>query len=116
LGRLILYTRKLEETAAFYCLHFGYERRQRDGDRIVELRPQGPGLPILLHPAAQGQKAGQAQVKLVFDVADVDRFCEAAAARGLIFGPVHRADGYGFANAKDPAGNSISVSSRSFAP
>lgn len=114
MGRLILYTRTPEETAAFYCLHFGYDQNRRDGDRIVDLRPRGAGLPILLHPAAQGQKAGQAPVKLVFHVPDVDGFCQAAAARGLMFGPIHRTNSYCFANAKDPEVNSIS--SRAFAP
>ena len=52
----------------------------------------------------------------MFDVEDVERFCSDAKTRGLDFGPVHRADGYIFANARDPSGNSVSVSSRAFAP
>ena len=115
LGRVILYTKKLEEVADFYCRHFGFDVLQIDGDRIVELLGPGTGANILLHPLPAGRKAGQTLVKLVFDVEDVEAFCQEAATRGLIFGAIHRADGYVFANAKDPAGNAISVSSRAFA-
>lgn len=115
LARLIIYTRKIDQMAAFYGRHFGFETRHRDGDRIVELVPNGPGAVLLLHPAAKSQKQGQAQVKLVFDVEDVAAFCAASARRGLVFGKIHGADGYLFANAKDPSGNSIQVSSRAFA-
>lgn len=53
-------------------------------------------------------------MKLVFDVEDVSAFCEAARVYGLEFGKIHKADGYEFANAKDPSKNSIQVSSRAF--
>jgi len=98
----------------FYSGFFGFTAVQRSGDRIVELRPNGGGISILLHPAAKGQKEGQALVKLVFDVEDVPEFLRLAPERGLIFGPIHQANGYVFANAKDPSGNSVSVSSRGF--
>ena len=114
LGQIVIYTTKLDRLADFYARHFGFDVVRRDGDRIVELRPAGGGATILLHPAAQGQRQGQSLVKLVFDVEDVPSFCEAAAKRGLEFGRIHHADGYAFANAKDPAMNSIQVSSRAF--
>ena len=72
------------------------------------MHPQG-GARLLIHPASKGQKLGQVLVKLVFDVADVPGFCAAAARDGLRFGPIHQADGYAFANAKDPSGNAISI-------
>ena len=115
LGRLIIYTKRIPEMVAFYSEHFGYSARQLPGDRIVELLPENDGVSILLHPAAKSQKEGQALVKLVFDVEDVTGFCIAAKARGLDFGPVHQTESYAFANAKDPSGNSVSVSSRAFA-
>ena len=59
--------------------------------------------------------SGQTLVKLVFDVEDVQGFCQLASKRGLQFGTIHHADGYSFANAKDLANNSVSVSSRAFA-
>lgn len=115
LGRLVIYTKKIDEMAEFYARHFGYEVQRTEGDRIVELRPRGGGAALMLHPAAVSQKEGQALVKLVFDVEDVAAFCAAARARGLAFGTVHQAGGYAFANAKDPSKNSIQVSSRAFA-
>ncbi|SOC42666.1 glyoxalase/bleomycin resistance protein/dioxygenase superfamily protein [Rhizobium subbaraonis] len=113
LGRILLYVRDIEETAQFYQRFFGYEVSRRDDDRIVELLGDG-GANIMLHPAARGQRLGQSTVKLVFDVEDVDAFCRDSAAAGLQFGPVHRAEGYAFANAKDPSGTPIQVSSRAF--
>ncbi|MFV2052509.1 VOC family protein [Aliiroseovarius sp. YM-037] len=115
LGRIIIYTKKLEEVADFYRTHFGFEVLRVEDDRIVELVAQGSGSNILLHPMSAGRREGQTLVKLVFDVKDVERFCRASEKRGLKFGSIHRADGYCFANAKDPAKNSISVSSRAFA-
>lgn len=114
LGRLIIYTRKTDEMIAFYGTHFGYTKHRQDGDRIVELRPNGAGIPILLHAASKGQKQGQSLVKLVFDVRDVAAFCDQARAKGLEFGAIHSADAYSFANAKDPSGNSVQVSSRAY--
>jgi predicted enzyme related to lactoylglutathione lyase len=115
LSRLILYTKRVPEMIDFYGAHFGYTARHIAGDRIVELLPPVDGAVLLLHPAAKSQKEGQALVKLVFDVADVEAFCREAGTKGLEFGPIHRGDGYVFANAKDPSGNSVSVSSRAFA-
>ncbi|MEM1387056.1 MAG: VOC family protein [Pseudomonadota bacterium] len=89
LGRLVIYTKKIDEMVAFYTRHFGFRPLRRAGDRIVELIPPGAGAAILLHPAARGQKEGQALVKLVFDVEDVAAFCQAAKTDGLAFGKVH---------------------------
>lgn len=116
LGRIVIYTKKIEQMAEFYSKHFGFSLLRAEGDRIFELRPQVTGVSILLHPASARQKEGQSLVKLVFDVEDVAAFCEAARGNGLTFGKVHQADGYVFANAKDPAGNSVQVSSRAFVP
>ncbi len=112
LARVTLYTRKMAEMVAFYETHFGYEAYGAPGDRIVELRPPGPGVTLSLHPLAKSQKAGQVLVKLGFEVEDVERFAERAARAGLVFGRPHKGDGYLFANAKDPAGNPISITSR----
>lgn len=115
LGRIIIYTKRLEEVTEFYCKYFGFEILLLEGDRIVELVSQGVGGNILLHPMSAGRKEGQTLVKLVLDVEDVEAFCRVAESRGLKFGSIHQADDYCFANAKDPAKNSISVSSRLFA-
>ncbi|WP_227269241.1 VOC family protein [Roseobacter weihaiensis] len=112
LGSLILYTTKIDEMIAFYAIHFGYSAHRLNGDRTIELRPPEGAVHLLLYPAAKGVRHGQAAVKLVFACDDVEGFCTKAATRGLRFGKRHRADGYVFANAKDPAGNSVSVSGR----
>ncbi|WP_147111799.1 VOC family protein [Tateyamaria sp. syn59] len=112
LSSLVLYTSKIDEMVQFYTDHFGYSAHIKEGDRIVELRPPGDGITLLLHPMGKGRKQGQVLVKLVFAINDVAGFCDTARAKGLEFGALHKADGYVFANAKDPAGNSVSVSGR----
>jgi len=114
LNRLLIYARDVAETARFYEKYFGYKASQLPGDRIVELVSSDGGANIMIHAAAKGQKKGQSVVKLVFDVADVEAFCAHCAENGLEFGPIHKADGYIFANAKDPCFNPISVSNRTF--
>lgn len=115
LTSVTIYTRRIPEMVEFYARHFGYRAFQRPGDRLVELRPPGPGIAIRLHAAAKGQKQGQSLVKLNFDVADVEAFARGAKKHGLVFGPLHDGLGYVFANAKDPSGNSISISGRTVA-
>ncbi len=100
---------------AFYSTHFGYTAWQEPGDRIVELRPPGQGVILHLHQMAKSQKEGQVLAKIGFDVEDVEAFVERAAQNGLVFGKPFKANGYLFANAKDPARNSISITSRAWA-
>lgn len=114
LSRVILYARDVEATVAFYERHFGFQVKRLPGDRIVELVAAEAGANIMVHAAAKSVKTGQVTVKLVFDVEDVAAFSARSAANGLTFGPEHQADGYSFANAKDPSGNNIQVSSRAF--
>ncbi|CAG9266305.1 VOC family protein [Paraburkholderia caribensis] len=114
LKRILLYVKDVESTCAFYQRYFGYTATHDNDDRIVELTPPHGGAILMIHQAAKGVKAGQATVKLVFDVEDVDAFKARCADEGLVFGATHRADGYSFANAKDPDGNSVSISSRGF--
>ena len=114
LNRLVLYARDVEQTVAFYEKYFGFQVLRLAGDRIVELVALHGGANIMVHAAAKGVKTGQVTVKLVFDVEDVTAFCENSARNGLTFSAEHPADGYSYANAKDPCGNNIQVSSRAF--
>ena len=114
LSRVILYVRDIEKVAAFYVEMFGMERVLSEEAGWLELKSPGRGCRIALHQASKGQKSGAA-VKLVFGVKDVRAFRDAAALRGLKFGAVHvvrTGSGHEFSNGKDPAGNSISISSR----
>jgi len=53
-------------------------------------------------------------MKIVFGVSNVRKFITEREADGLRFGPIYRPGDFEFANAKDPAGNSIQISSRGF--
>ena len=116
LGGLVIYTKAMDAMIAFYVDHFGYELADDPDDRIKELRPPSGGMALFLHPAAKSQKQGQALVKLAFAVPDVAAAREVLLARGVQVGPVHGADGYAFANLKDPSGNPVSLTSRAFRP
>ena len=94
LGRIILYVRDVDVSAAFYVRHFGFHRSTRDGDRIVELGGPDGGATILLHKAGKAQKMGQVLVKLVFDVENVEETSATCAGNGLAFGPLHHGEGY----------------------
>ena len=113
-NRIVIYCRDVEAMVSFYSTYFGFQVVARPDDRITELRRADGGLILMLHPASKGQKEGQALIKLVFDVRDVVAFRAHLLAAGLTVGPVHEADNYQFANLKDPAKNSVSISSRAF--
>ena len=114
LGTIIIYARDMKKTALFYSRHFGFETTGEVEEGLIELTATDGGAGILIHQAAKSVKTGQVTVKLSFHVQDVPAFIARASAEGLEFGPAHKANGYLFANAKDPDGNSISISSRAF--
>ncbi len=114
LGTIIIYARDMQKTAMFYSQYFGFETSGEIVEGLIELKPQSAGAGILIHQAAKSIKLGQAGVKLSFHVPDVAAFAAEAATRGLDFGAIHEANGYLFANTKDPDKNSVSISSRSF--
>ena len=111
IARVILYVRDIPKVAAFYQRFFGMKPLPGAMKGWVELNSPSGGSTIALHQAAKSQKSGAA-MKLVFAVKDVQKFVRECEQQGLEFGVIHRANEFEFANAKDPAGNSISVSSR----
>jgi predicted enzyme related to lactoylglutathione lyase len=111
LARVILYVKDIPGVAAFYERHFGLRPHGVPTTGWLELSPAGGGCRIALHKAAKSQRSGAA-MKLVFGVRDIAAFKAKCAVDGLVFGPTHAGDGFEFANAKDPAGNAISISSR----
>ena len=114
LGTILIYARDMERSANFYCKHFGFESTGKVSEGLIELRPVGGGAGIVIHQAAKSVKLGQVGVKLTFHVEDIGAFAERAAKGGLKFGAIHEANGYSFANAKDPDKNSVCISSRAF--
>ncbi len=114
LGTVIIYARDMQKTAEFYSKHFGFSTTGQVNEGLIELQGRNGGASILIHQAAKSVKLGQVGVKLSFHVQDVPAFILAAAKNGLKFGSVHQANGYQFANAKDPDHNSVSISSRAF--
>jgi len=112
LGRVVIYAKDVDALVQFYSDLFQFEVMHDPEDRIVELRHPKGGARICIYPAAKSQKMGQVLVKLSFDIENVEAF----AAQHKQFGPVHFAGGYCYSNGKDPAGNSIQVSSRAYRP
>lgn len=111
IARIIVYVKDIEKVAAFYQLHFGMKQHGHKHEGWLELAAEGGGCTIALHQAAVSQRSGSA-MKIVFGVRDVAAFKAQREKNGLVFGPIHKAEGFEFANARDPAGNSISISSR----
>lgn len=114
LDTILIYAKNPAATAAFYSQFFGFETSGEMLEGLIELNAPGSGASILIHQAAKSVKLGQVGVKLMFSVEDVDVFKEESAQRGLLFGSTHQANGYAFANVKDPDGNSVAVSSRAY--
>jgi predicted enzyme related to lactoylglutathione lyase len=112
--RIILYVKDIPKVAAFYQRHFGLQPAPGLEKGWLELRPAEGGCAIALHQASVAQKSGAA-MKIVFAVPDVAAFRRKGIAAGVKFGPIHEADGFAFANAKDPAGNALQISSRGLA-
>lgn len=105
----------MRKTADFYRRYFDFEGSGEIVEGLITLTPRnGVGAKIVIHQAAKSVKLGQVGVKLSFAVADVEAFKATAANGGLKFGATHQANGYSFANAKDPDKNSISISSRDY--
>jgi len=111
-GRVVIYTKKMDEMVAFYRGAFGFEPHLRPGDRITEMRHPVGGASLMFHQAGAKQKQGQAIVKLVMDTADVAAKRAALIEAGYQVGPIMQGGGYEFANLKDPSGNSVQISSR----
>lgn len=111
---VILYVKDIPKVSAFYERYFGMKPLPGATPGWVQLASPAGGCTIALHQAAVSQKSGAA-MKIVFGVKDVRAFKEAREKEGLKFGAVHvvkEGKGHEFSNAKDPAGNSISISSR----
>ncbi|MEH6567301.1 MAG: VOC family protein [Halopseudomonas sp.] len=114
LNTIIIYAKNMQRSAEFYRLHFGFETSGEVVEGLIELTAPKGGTNLLIHQAAKSVKLGQAAVKLMFSVADVAAFKAISAERGLLFGSTHQANGYAFANAKDPDQNNICISSRAY--
>ncbi len=114
LGTIMVYARDMQRSAAFYGTHFGLQTTGEVVEGLIELKAPDGGASILIHQAAKSVKLGQAGVKLCFHVHDVEAFKANALTQGLAFGSTHQANGYAFANVKDPDGNAVSISSRAF--
>jgi predicted enzyme related to lactoylglutathione lyase len=101
----------IPKVAHFYQRHFGLKPLPSQSQGWMELTGHAGGCNIALHQASSAQKRG-AEIKIVFGVADVRKFKREREADGLKFGPIHATEDFEFANAKDPAGNSVQISSR----
>ena len=111
IAQIILYVRDIEKVAAFYQQHFGLKRLPGAEDGWLEIGSPDGTCAIALHQAAASQKRAS-EIKIVFGVEDVRKFKAEREAAGLKFGVVHTSRSHEFCNARDPAGNSIQVSTR----
>jgi catechol 2,3-dioxygenase-like lactoylglutathione lyase family enzyme len=114
LDGVTIYARDMLKTADFYRRFFGFLGSGEVIEGLILLTSPNGGAGIAIHQAAKSVKLGQVGVKLSFAVHDVEAFKLESERRGLKFGSTHLANGYSFANTKDPDKNSVSISSRAF--
>jgi catechol 2,3-dioxygenase-like lactoylglutathione lyase family enzyme len=111
ISRIILFVRDVPAVAAFYQRHFGLKPIASAEDGWLELAAGGCNL--ALHRATKtSRERGRSSAKIVFAVADVHAAKQSFAKQGLKFGKVHEVNDFAFANARDPEGNPIQISSR----
>lgn len=72
LNRILLYAKDMQATCTFYERHFAFECTFDADRRIAELVSPYGGVIIMVHQAAKGVRSGQASVKLVFDIEDIE--------------------------------------------
>jgi predicted enzyme related to lactoylglutathione lyase len=111
ISRVILFVCDVPRVAAFYEKHFGLEPLDRSEKGWLELAAGGCNLALHASPISSRER-GRSPAKIVFAVADVHAAKRHFAAAGLKFGKVHEVGGFAFANARDPEGNPIQISSR----
>ena len=111
ISRIILFVADVPKVAAFYQRHFGLEPLGPAEEGWLELRAGGCNL-AFHHGKLTPGKRSKSPAKIVFAVTDVREAVDHFAASGLKFGKIHEWNGISFADAKDPEGNSIQISSR----
>ena len=109
-----IYARDVQKTADFYRKFFGFVGSSEVVEGLILLTSPNGGAGITILQAAKSVRLGQVGVKLSFAVRDVEAFKLESERHGLKFGSTHLANGYSFANAKDPDKNSVSISSRAY--
>ena len=114
LSTIIIYAKDMQKTAQFYQTFFGFSTTGELVEGLIELTSATAGANILIHQAAKSVKLGQVGVKLMFSVQDIEGFKKKCSESGLAFGSTHQANGYSFANVKDPDNNAVAISSRAF--
>jgi catechol 2,3-dioxygenase-like lactoylglutathione lyase family enzyme len=111
ISRIILFVRDVRAVAAFYQRHFGLKPIASAEDGWLELAVGSCNL--ALHRATKtSRERGRSSAKIVSAVADVHAAKQSFATQGLKFGKVHEVNDVAFANARDPEGNPIQISSR----
>lgn len=116
ISRIILYVRDVPGVAAFYQKHFDMTPAGPPEKGWQELCTPGGGCNLALHQAPMASRdRGRSPAKIAFGVADVHATKKRLGAQGLKFGKVHEFNGFAFANARDPEGNPIQISSRGIA-
>jgi catechol 2,3-dioxygenase-like lactoylglutathione lyase family enzyme len=115
ISRIILFVPDVALVAAFYERHFDLKRLEGGDADWVELSAGGCNLGLHRAHGVGGDKA-HSPAKVVFEVEDVHAAKAEFSKEGLEFGKVWEGAGYAFADAVDPAGNPIQISSRGVSP
>lgn len=110
----MIYTKDVEKTSTFYEKYFGLKRIDDSESNLVSLIDSSGKEILRVHKAGKAVKMGQATIKLIFEVSDIEKFKEKSFAKGLKFGTTHKGTYYQFANTKDPNGNGVQITTRKY--
>ncbi len=111
ISRIILFVSDVRAVAEFYQKYFGLEPVGPEEEGWLELAAGGCNLALHRGKLPPGESR-VTPAKIVFSVADVHAAVAQFAKEGLKFGKIHEWNGIAFADARDPEGNPIQISSR----
>ena len=111
LNHAIIYVRKLAPALHFYSDVLGFTVIEQVGESYARLKSQSSESTFALHVAEPGKSPDAEGIRLYFETRDLDKFCTALAAAGVVFSQPPKLMPWGWKHAylNDPDGHEISL-------
>jgi len=107
----IIYVRKLAPALQFYSELLGFKVIEQVGESYARLKSQSGESTFALHVVDAGKSPDAEGIRLYFETKDLDKFCAALAAAGVVFTHPPKVMPWGWKHAylNDPDGHEISL-------
>jgi catechol 2,3-dioxygenase-like lactoylglutathione lyase family enzyme len=107
----IIYVRKLAPALHFYSELLGFQVIEQVGESYARFKSQSGQSTFALHVGEAGKPLGAEGIRLYFETKDLDKFCVALVAAGVVFKQLPKAMPWGWKHAylNDPDGHEISL-------